>query len=237
MDRAFLRAKLHHLGVSRAAAYYSVRALRALGLPEAYRLLRLTPEESRAVPVRVARLECAHLSPERLRCAAEDSRSGLSPEQLRGALARGEECYGAFVGPVLASHAWYPGGTAHLRGDLFVNVGPEWSYTRWSYTRPEFRGLGLHAAVKAVALADVSRKGKRGILSLVAITNFESLRGNARAGCRSVGLVVVARVGGLQLAWRSAGCRSCGLVVAVHPPDAGERCGPAAPVPGGRGGR
>ncbi len=237
MDRVFLRAKLRRAGLWRALLYYAVRGLRPLGQPEVYRLLRLTPEESRLKAVQVAGLECANLGPDRLRCAAEDPGSGLSPAEVAGALGRGELCYGAFVGPVLASHAWYPRGEAHLRGGLSVSVGPAWSYCRWSFTRPDFRGLGLHAAVKAYALSDVVRTGRRGILSLVASTNLESLHGNLRAGCRPVGRLFIVRAAGRQIAWRSPGCRSHGLSVAAAPVSGRERHREAVLIGDGREGR
>ncbi len=233
MDYKLLRQKLRHIKLSGAMAHYAGRALlRFLDLEVSY-LTCLEPSYARS-PRSEAELECRPVEGKRLRREALDPLSGFARAEVKGALARGETCMGVFAGDTLASHAWYTSGLAHLRGDVWVRFNPLWTYCRWAFTRPEYRGLHLNAVLKRHVLGYQARAGRRGILSLVNICNSESLRAAERAGCRRVGTVATVRSTGRWHTWASTACSpyELSMVVAPDPPRRRQQGNSSAAVPG-----
>jgi hypothetical protein len=215
MNRDFLREKLNHLGLPGTLAHYFGRSLHALAGLNVYRLLYLAPAEVATPRPKVSDLEYGLVDAERLRREALDSDSGLTPSSVESELAKGDPCFGAFVGGTLASYVFVAGGRTNLHDDVQVCFDPRWVFSRWAFTRQRFRGLHLHAAVKHHALGVEVQRGRQGILSLVEVTNFESLGAGAHLGCRRVGLVATARPAGRRLVWTGRSCGEFGLSLQV----------------------
>lgn len=162
---------------------------------------------SSSVPVASSGVVCQLVDRDRLLRECASPGSGLEREKVDSLLGSGEECVGAFVGDVLASHIWFSPGPAHLAGNVFVHFDPAYAFSRWAFTREEFRGQQLHAACKQKALEIYTGKGRQGILSVVYAWNFPSLNAAAGLGCIRVGWMgmVAGKV------WTSAGCRRAGM--------------------------
>lgn len=133
--------------------------------------------------------------------------SGLDAEEVERLLKSGEECFGAFVDGVLASYLWFSPGPAHLVDDVFVRFDPAYAYSRWAFTRSEYRGKQLHALCKQSALDEFTARGRLGIISVVYAWNSHSLSAAAKLGCVRVGLLGI--VWGKL--WTSKNCRRVGL--------------------------
>jgi hypothetical protein len=221
MNRAFLEIKLRHVGLPRAIGHYAASGLRRAAGFGAYRVLCLDTGEQIPDAPPIPALEVGLVDERRLRQAARDPGTGLTAQGVAAALARGEVCLGAFVGDVLASHVWITRDLPHphLQDDVFVRFDPRWGYIRWAFTRPEYRGLRLYGVVKGLALQAELQRGGHGLLSLVEVANFESLRAAERIGCRTIGYAVTTRLANRRVTWTSAGSRAFGvsLVVAAAP--------------------
>jgi GNAT superfamily N-acetyltransferase len=211
VNAALLRRKLSHLGPLRTLAHYAARTLHHLARAQVMWVLCLEPASAVPPNLEVSGLEFGMVEDERLRREARDPGSGLTPEGVEAEIAKGDACYGAFVDGALASYLFVAEGPTELPDGVVVDYDPSWSFSRWAFTRPEYRGLHLHSALKAHALENVVRRGRHGILSLVSATNFESLHAGGRLGCHRVGLVAAARLGGHERVWMGRGCRDYGL--------------------------
>jgi hypothetical protein len=213
MDWSVLRTKLATLGPHQILGHYAYRGLNRLLPLDVVRAFCLTPADVRSSLACPGDVRCERLEAGRLRREAQTEGSGLSPTDVETCLAGGEECFGVFVDGALASYAWYTSRTARLRAGVNVRFDPRYAYSRWAFTRPEYRGLGLHAIGKRYALDCYVAAGRAGVLATVNLANFESLHSAARLGSRPVGLMFAATVGGRSLLWASAGCRPYGLAL------------------------
>ena len=218
MDWRVLGTKIEHLRPHQILGYYTYQGLnRALRL-DLVRGFCLKPGDVRLSAAPSEGVLSERLDEARLRREAEVSGSGLSISDVESCLAGGEECFGVFVDGVLASHAWYASGAARLRAGVNVRFDSRYAYSRWAFTRPEYRGRALHAIGKRYALEHYVAAGRSGILATVKVGNFESLSSAARLGSRPVGIMLAASLGHRSLLWSSAGCRPYGMALEVEPP-------------------
>jgi len=207
LDLDILRRRLQHLGLPRTLAAYVGRALYRLAGVTIYSVVCLEPARVDTSRVDPRDLEVRLLEPGQLREAARDPGLALPPGRLAEELAKGDRCYGAFVRGALACYTFVSEGPTVVQGDVVVRFGADWALTRWTFTHPDHRGRALYSAAKAEALADEVRRGRRGLLGMVAIYNFESRHAAARLGFRHVGTMLVGQCGRRSLTWCSAGCR------------------------------
>ncbi len=218
MDFGVLRQKLATLGPHQVLGHYAYGGLNRLFPVDLVRAFCLTPGDVRLSAAPSGDVRCERLDEAGLRREAGASGSGLSISDVESCLAGGEECFGVFVEGVLASHAWYASRAARLRAGVNVSFDPRYAYSRWAFTRPEYRGRALHAIGKRFALEHYVAAGRSGILATVKVANFESLNSAARLGSRPVGLMLAATLGHRSLLWASAGCRPYGMALEVEPP-------------------
>jgi len=211
VDATVLKLKLSHLGLPRTVAFYLGRlAYRLLGLT-VYWLVALEPAGATAPRTAVADLQLAAVDTERLRREALDPAIGLPAARLAVELGKEDLCLGAFVGGSLASYVFVTETSTRLEDLVRVRFEPSWAFCRWAFTREDYRGRHLYPVLKRRALDVQVERGRRGLLSLIGVHNFESLRAAARLGSRQVGLVAAARVGGRVLVWSSRGCAAYGV--------------------------
>jgi hypothetical protein len=159
-------------------------------------------------------IDFGFLSEDVVRHEADDSKSGLFIDEVERALAQREECFGAWMSHRLVSHLWLAESGTHLCQDVGVHFPTCYAYSKWAFTRDEFRGRHLHSMTKHQALNRLAERGKLGILSMVDVANLPSLGAARRSGCRRVGMLLIARVSKQQIIWASPGCRRYGIQVA-----------------------
>jgi hypothetical protein len=224
MDWSLLRKKYNALGPSKVAAYYLYQGANRLLPIDLVRGFCLTPADAHVPLATRGDERCLRLEPAEVMRETGTPDSGITAEDAAANLALGEDCFGVYVDGTLASHAWYSGRACALRSGIHVRFDPRYAYSRWAFTRPEYRGRGLHALGKRHALQHYAAQGRLGVLSTVKAVNFESLRSAVRQGSRPVGWMFAASTGGRHLLWASAGCRAYGMgleSVAVDMPGAG----------------
>lgn len=209
MDAVLLRRRLRSRGPADLLRHYACRALQRLGGFDLEHAFCLTPESLRAPRPDSESLRCVQLDAETLRRHAQVPGSGLA--EVEDALRRGDWCFGVLDGESLLSHAWFSAHPTPLRPGLLVHFDPAYAYAYWAFTRTECRGRHLHALAKSRALEFATRRGLRGILSVVRADNSASLVSAARVGCRRVGSLLA--LGPARRPWlaSSPGCRRFGL--------------------------
>ena len=199
-------------------ARLGLRLLRRAAGFEVYRLLVLTPDQARDPGPVESCFSIQPLSPEFVRKAADEGRTGLSREDAEAALARGEECFGAVAYDQLVSSIWLSPVRAHVSGRAYVDFDGRYTYSRWTYTDTAYRGQRINPATKLHAFRAMAARGKLGILSLVNADNPQSMQAGVSIGCRRAGLLVTMNVGGHCWVWTSPQCRHYGVRLVVGPP-------------------
>jgi hypothetical protein len=129
------------------------------------------------------------LSNEEVLYYAQDESNHMSGSFVKGALAKGDKCYGIFEGSNLISYGWYSDSETHINKDLLLYFDPDWIYMYKGYTKVSHRGQRLHAFGMAMALKEFCEMGKKGLISYVEAQNFKSLRSTARMGYQNIGRV------------------------------------------------
>ena len=105
---------------------------------------------------------------------------------------RGESlCFAALEGNHLAAYGWY---AIHLAApqhcfDVGLRLPDDVSYMFKGFTHPNYRGRRLHAAAMGLALAELSKRGIRALISTVEWTNEASLRSCDRLGYQRLGRI------------------------------------------------
>ena len=206
MNRLELQRALAHLSPGQIAARYTLRGVHRLTGLRLFQGFCLTQGRARALPAH-PQAEYGFVAPERLRQEATLLGSGLQPEGVQRLLSAGEECFGAYVGGTLASHVWFSPCPAHLKDEVFVHFDPAFAYSRWAFTREEYRGLHLHGLCKLAALESYAARGRRGVLSVVDAWNYPSLNAAAQVGCVRAGWMMMSS-GSVRT---GSGCRRLGM--------------------------
>jgi hypothetical protein len=135
----------------------------------------------------------------------------MTTEFARGALDKGDECYGIFDGDRMVSFGWYSNQPTHISDGLVLHFYPSWVYMYKGFTHPDYRGKRLHGIGMSLALRAYTERGSRGLISYVKSNNFQSLRSIERMGYRIFGDIYLARVMGRPVTWSTPGCRPYGF--------------------------
>jgi hypothetical protein len=153
---------------------------------------------------------------ETMREYVDDPANMLTDAFINEAAANGDRCYALFEGEALMSYGWYstrPTRLMEVPGEPILHFDSSYAYMYNGYTRPEYRGLRLHAVGMAAALEECTRERLRGILAYVVSSNVASLKSCYRMGYQCFGHIVMINVGGRSV-WRSTpGCRKYGFHV------------------------
>lgn len=212
MNLGYLRQAITHQSLGQVISHYAYRSIQRLFDVSIFRCLLVQDRTVIRNPV-PSGTDCRFVTADRLRQEAAVTGSGLDAEEVERLLKSGEECFGAFVDGVLASYLWFSPGPAHLIDDVFVRFDPAYAYSRWAFTRSEYRGKQLHAICKQSALDEFTARGRLGIISVVYAWNSHSLSAAAKLGCVRVGLLGI--VWGKL--WTSKNCRRVGLSLERSP--------------------
>ena len=142
-----------------------------------------------------------------LRGYARDPASELSDAFLDDALERGDQCYAILDRGRLASYGWYASGPTPIGlPGLLLHYRRGYVYMYKGYTHCDYRGQRLHAIGMTRALRHYLAHGRKGIVSYVDSTNFDSLKSCFRMGYRVFGNVTIVKMFGQYLAAADRGC-------------------------------
>jgi hypothetical protein len=149
---------------------------------------------------------------------ATDPDNKMEESFVRAALDKGDECYGALDGEVLACYGWYSNKPTDDY-DLMVHFSPEYMYMYAGYTNPRYRGKRLHGIGMNRALRAYLGRGFKGLVSTVTSHNAGSLKSVYRLGYRDIGNITVLKMGRRAWIHSSRGCRQAGFSLALPPTD------------------
>jgi hypothetical protein len=143
--------------------------------------------------------------------AAAQGDLDLTWEFVEAALARGDRCTAAFVGPRLVAYTWRALSSApHVHGLWVAFVKPD-RYSYKAFTLPEFRGYHLQSHIAAAADPWFVARGFIRDISFIETHNYASIRSFRRIGHRFVGYAGYLTLFGRPIPFRSPGARKHGF--------------------------
>lgn len=129
------------------------------------------------------------------------------------ALSRGDRCYGAFDGDILASYGWYSTRPTPVNHELTLHFHPSYAYMYKGYTLPAYRGRRLHGIGMARAMKAHVDEGLAGLVSYVKSNNHASLKSCYRLGYEDFGKIYVVKLRGRYRTYATKGCARYGFRV------------------------
>jgi hypothetical protein len=184
------------------------------------RVLQYELGEGGGIPRSHRNAECRLLTEEEALAFAVDPALGLEEQWIRDAFARGELCLAALDGGQLLGYAWLAFGDAPCAGGVWTRLGPGVRQVHAMFVRPGYSAPRIAHALNALAERAPLWHGRRVTVSFVDADEYAALMPLQRAGARTLGHVVCARLFGTVVAWRSAGVRRAGLRFCAPPPGA-----------------
>ena len=149
---------------------------------------------------------------------AADPGSGMTAAFVEEALSKGDECYGFLEDGRLVAYGWYASSPTRIDPpDLRVRFSDDYVYMYKGFTHPRARGQRLHAIGMTLALREYLARGRRGLVSYVESSNFDSLRSCGRMGYETFGSVYLMKVFGRYVTFASPGCRRLGFRLETAP--------------------
>jgi GNAT superfamily N-acetyltransferase len=147
------------------------------------------------------------LSKVQLEELADNPDHDIDASFVQAALDKGDECYGAIDGQVLASYGWYSNKPTETSDELTLHFASEYIYMYKGFTHPKYRGKRLHAIGMNRALREYKNQGYKGLISYVEANNFSSLKSAYRMGYQDFGRIVILKTGTRPFIYASPGCR------------------------------
>jgi hypothetical protein len=129
------------------------------------------------------------------------------------ALERGDRCYGALAGDLLASYGWYSTRPTPVNRELLLRFDRRYAYMYKGYTLPAYRGRRLHGIGMARALKAHVGGGLKGLVSYVRSNNVASLKSCHRLGYKDFGRIFVVELRGRYRTYATSGCARYGFCV------------------------
>jgi GNAT superfamily N-acetyltransferase len=124
---------------------------------------------------------------DQLRDATHDEELDLPADFVEGAIARGDECFGAYANGVLVSYLWLAGDWApHVNG-LIVKVRPPYVYIYKVFTRTTYRGIGIWPALSAAAARTSVGQSRERVMGIIEVDNISSRKTFGKLGAKRVG--------------------------------------------------
>jgi hypothetical protein len=129
------------------------------------------------------------LTAEEVETFAKDSSYYLSPTLADGIRNGREVCFAALAGDRLAAFGCYTLGYVQPEkaAGAAISFPSDVAYMSFGFTHADFRGARLHGLIMSMALKELAKRGVTKIVSLVARTNWASLKSCWRLGYISVG--------------------------------------------------
>jgi GNAT superfamily N-acetyltransferase len=111
-----------------------------------------------------------------------------------------ELCFAALAGDRLAAFGCYvlESNEPEQASGVAMSYPPDVAYMSYGFTHPDFRGARLHGLIMQLVLEELAKRGIQKLVSLVAWTNWASLKSCYRLGYLNLGNMIA--VGGRKRA-------------------------------------
>lgn len=207
---------LRRLGMVKALHFYSLRFLnKYLGIRGSLNLI-FCRQLTTSKPVNESQYQFRPVSEQDWSTYSSIEEYDCSPSFVRGALARGDICVGAFIDDQLVAYFWRAFSTTPHQGDIWVNVGPNAHYAYKSYTLPAFRGQHIISQVYACGDHLSLDRGLHYSVGFIDSTNYPSIKALKQKGVQFVGYAGYLYIFGTIIFYRTAGAKKQGFEFYNH---------------------
>jgi len=136
------------------------------------------------------------LTPDEVATYAKDPNYYINAALADGVRARRELCFAALAGDRLAAFGCYTLESVkpEQAAGAAMSFPADVAYMSYGFTHPDFRGARLHGLIMGLALQELAKRGVTKLVSIVAWTNWASLKSCDRLGYLNVGNMIT--VGG-----------------------------------------
>jgi GNAT superfamily N-acetyltransferase len=168
VGRLLAQARIARIGVFYALDDYSRASIR---MPE------------------VPGLELRQLDEAEVRRLTADGEPHFFPGAVAASLERGDYCFGAFMDGQLVASGWYSM-VPIVQFGAVIGFRPGAAWEHRLFTRPEFRGKGINAAIKLPAMETLAALGRTRLINSIEWTNDASRHLHERVGYERIGSIV-----------------------------------------------
>jgi hypothetical protein len=132
------------------------------------------------------------LTPEEIDSFAADPSYFIDPSLADGVRSGNEVCFAALAGDRLAAFGCYTVGYVppQQAAGAAMSFPVDVAYMSYGFTHPDFRGARLHGLIMGLALQELAKRGITKLVSIVAWTNWASLKSCWRLGYENLGNMV-----------------------------------------------
>jgi hypothetical protein len=140
------------------------------------------------------------LTADAIEAYAKDPSYFIDPALIAGVRKGRELCFAAVAGDRLAAFGCYTVGYVkpEQAAGAAMSFPADVVYMSYGFTHPDFRGARLHGLVMGLALKELANFGITKLVSIVARSNYASLKSCYRLGYRNLGNMIT--VGGCKRA-------------------------------------
>jgi hypothetical protein len=129
------------------------------------------------------------LTADQIEVFAKDPSYYIDPALAAGVRNGTEVCFAALAGDRLAAFGCYTLGyvSPEQCAGAALSFPADVAYMSYGFTHPDFRGFRLHGLIMGLALQRLAQQGVTKLVSIVAWTNWASLKSCWRLGYRNLG--------------------------------------------------
>jgi len=181
-------------GVGCAAKGVAYRVARRVCQLQVGHVLVQNLAELSATPAQVTGLEYRWLTADEVRAYACDPANDLEAAMAPHLEDKRNFCFAALDGRVLANYSWYALDSIPPEHSLGAGLSfpPDTVYFYKAYTRPDYRGRGVHPTALSRAASFFAERGISRLIAIIEYANWPSLRSHAKLGFRDAGRFVKA---------------------------------------------
>jgi hypothetical protein len=170
-----------------------------------------------------SKLTIKFLSNEELLDHAKDLSNELTSEFLEKAFQKEDHCLAILDDDKIASYGWYSNKPTRILNNIDLFFSSDWMYMYKGLTKPEYRGMRLHAVGMCHATSYFTEQGFKGLISYVESNNFASMKSVTRMGYKIFGSVyIIICLFNKFATWSSAGCEGYQFHADAHVDDRSE---------------
>ncbi|MGI9493550.1 MAG: GNAT family N-acetyltransferase [Geminicoccaceae bacterium] len=146
------------------------------------------------------------LSNEELLDHSKDPSNELTSEFLEKAFQKQDHGLAILDDNKIASYGWYSNKPTRIFNNIDLFFSSDWMYMHKGLTKPEYRGMRLHAVGMCHATSYFAEQGFKGLISYVESNNFASMKSVTRMGYEIFGSVFITSLFDKFATWSSSGC-------------------------------
>jgi GNAT superfamily N-acetyltransferase len=197
-----------------AVVQYALDCLaRRIGALDIHHLLWLEAEGMKPAALEDGRFVFRFLGPSEVATFAADPENCLDATLADELASGGHYCFAALADGRLAAYGWYALGSVDPKhcGDVGLALPADVAYFYNGFTRPEFRGRRVIAALIAQGLRALADRGIRCLVTNVGWTKWAALRSSRRLGFVDLGYAVSIGRGRCRLLFSPRAAKRLGI--------------------------